>query len=160
MDNLITYFNTYELEIKLTSEKIFINTITSNETFALHSVNGIGVVVLIKEYNKALILWKSQNNNILVFYVFGGLFVLIGSFSFFASVVVPFFLFIVSAIFFTIGVYLKKENEPILMSAVRIMMSGGNRDFQFDNSGIKSENVAEFVAKVESTLSAYHKNND
>ncbi len=57
---------------------------------------------------------------------------------------------------------LNKSNKekPILMSAVRIMMSGGNRDFQFDKTGIKSVNVAEFVAKVETTLTAYHKNND
>lgn len=54
----------------------------------------------------------------------------------------------------------KTNNEPKLMSAVRIMMSGGNRDFQFDKTGIKSGNVAEFVAKVESTLTSYHKNND
>lgn len=46
------------------------------------------------------------------------------------------------------------------MSAVRVMMSGGNRDFQFDKAGIQSGNIAEFVAKVESTLTAYHKNND
>jgi hypothetical protein len=44
-----------------------------------------------------------------------------------------------------------KNNEPKLMSAVRIMMSGGNRDFQFDKTGIKSGNIAEFVANVEST---------
>ncbi len=54
----------------------------------------------------------------------------------------------------------KNNNEPILMSAVRIMMSGGNRDFKFDKTGVKSGNVAEFVTKVESTLTAYHKNND
>jgi hypothetical protein len=54
----------------------------------------------------------------------------------------------------------KTKNGPKLMSAVRIMMSGGNRDFQFDKAGIKSGNVAEFVAKVESTLTAYQKNND
>jgi hypothetical protein len=39
------------------------------------------------------------------------------------------------------------------------MMSGGNRDFKFDNTGVKSGNVAEFVASVESTLTAYQKNN-
>ena len=53
----------------------------------------------------------------------------------------------------------KKNNEPKLMSVVRIMMSGGSRDFQFEKTGIKSGNVSDFVAKVESTLTAYHKNN-
>jgi hypothetical protein len=40
------------------------------------------------------------------------------------------------------------------------MMSGGNRDFQFDKMGIKSGNIAEFVALVESTLTSYHKNTE
>lgn len=52
-----------------------------------------------------------------------------------------------------------KKEKPNLMSAVRIIMSGGNRDFQFDKTGIKSGDVAELVAKVELTLTAYHKNN-
>jgi hypothetical protein len=43
------------------------------------------------------------------------------------------------------------------MSAVRIMLNGGNRDFEFDKAGVDSEAVAEFVARVESTLTAYHK---
>ena len=46
------------------------------------------------------------------------------------------------------------------MSAVRIMISGGVRDFQFNKTSIDSNNIAEFVVKVESTLTAYHKNND
>ncbi len=163
MENVFSQFTADNLEIKLTSEKLFINTNTSNETFALRSVNGIGVVDLVEEYNKALTLWKSQKGAGPVFYAFGGIFALLGLYSFSWSVGFAFFVLIVSALFFRMGyvqVEKNKNNEPKLMSAVRIMMSGGNRDFQFDKSGIKSGNVAEFVAKVESTLTAYHKNND
>ena len=58
----------------------------------------------------------------------------------------------------TIGLYIiAKYRKPVLMSAVRIMLNGGNRDFEFDKTGVDSEAVAEFVARVESTLTAYHK---
>ncbi len=39
------------------------------------------------------------------------------------------------------------------------MMSGGNRDFMFDKADTNSNSVAEFVAKVENTLTAFHKKN-
>jgi len=38
-------------------------------------------------------------------------------------------------------------------------MNGGNRDFKFDKSSSDANKIAEFVAKVEETLTAYHKNN-
>jgi hypothetical protein len=37
------------------------------------------------------------------------------------------------------------------------MMTGGNRDFMFDKANSNSIEVAEFVAKVEDTLTAFHK---
>jgi hypothetical protein len=52
-----------------------------------------------------------------------------------------------------------KKQKPTMMSAVRIMMNGGNRDFQFDKTGIGNEKVAEFVVKVEATLTSYQKMN-
>jgi len=163
MENILSQFTADNLEIKLTSEKLFINTTTSNETFALRSVNGIGVVDLVDEYNKALTLWKSQKGAGPVFYVFAVIFVIWGIWSFSSSIGLAIFILLMAALFFRMG-YVQteknKNNEPKLMSAVRIMMSGGNRDFQFDKTGIKSGNVAEFVAKVESTLTSYHKNNE
>lgn len=164
MENILSQFNAGNLEIKLTNEKLFINTATSSETFALRSVNGIGVVDLVDEYNKALTAWKIQRLNQKIFLGIGiflaviGFYILVKGGSLvigFGFLVFGSFLAIVSKIGMN-----KTNNEPKLMSAVRIMMSGGNRDFQFDKTGIKSENVAEFVAKVESTLTSYHKNND
>jgi hypothetical protein len=37
------------------------------------------------------------------------------------------------------------------------MMTGGNRDFTFDKAQANSMDVAEFVAKVEDTLTAFHR---
>jgi hypothetical protein len=162
MENILSQFNADNLDIKLTSEKLFINTAASNEAFAVRSVNGIGVVDLIDDYNKALTAWKNvrlSQKILLGFGIFMGLF---GLWNMQYSVGTGFFSMLLGGVFAIralIGMN-KTNNEPKLMSAVRIMMSGGNRDFQFDKTGIKSGNVAEFVAKVESTLTAYHKNND
>lgn len=159
MENILSQFNADNLEIKLTSEKLFINTTTSNETFALRSVNGIGVIDLVDEYNKALTAWKKTLPGTYVLMGFGALIFIAG---FFGEKIEPGIILMGFAM--AIGGYFlmvnSKKKKPNLLSAVRIMMSGGNRDFQFDKTGIKSGNIAEFVAKVESTLTSYHKNND
>ena len=49
MENILSQFNADNLDIKLTSEKLFINTAASSEAFALRSVNGIGVVDLVDD---------------------------------------------------------------------------------------------------------------
>jgi hypothetical protein len=159
MENILSQFNADNLEIKLTSEKLFINTITSNETFALRSVNGIGVIDLVDEYNKALTAWKKTVPGTYVLMGMGALMSIAGVFG---EKIEPTTILLGFAV--AIGGYFlmmnSEKKKPNLMSAVRIMMSGGNRDFQFDKTGITSGNIAEFVAKVESTLTSYHKNND
>jgi hypothetical protein len=163
MENILSQFNADNLDVKLTSEKLYINTTASSETFALRSVNGIGVVDLVDEYNHALTLYKNRKNSTKIFfYVCGIFFVVWGLICFLVSTTFAVILLTVSLVIFIVANTRidKNNNEPILMSAVRIMMSGGNRDFKFDKTGVKSGNVAEFVTKVESTLTAYHKNND
>lgn len=161
MENLLSQFNADNLEIKLTSEKIFINTAISTETFALRSINGIGVVDLVEEYNKALTTSKSLKDSAFFAYFIAVSF-LIGAIYFFSNNIsgtLSVFFLVISFLLFFWGYNLSKTKEPSLMSAVRIMMSGGNRDFQFDKTGSKSGNIAEFVAEVENTLTSYHKNN-
>jgi hypothetical protein len=163
MENLLSQFISDNLEIKLTSEKLFINTPTSNETFALRSLNGIGVVDLVEDFNKALTIWKAEKNGGIAIQIMGFILIILGLINLLSSIGLGIFLFIISALLVWRGsVQLRKykNNEPKLMSVVRIMMSGGNRDFQFDKMGIKSGNIAEFVALVESTLTSYHKNTE
>ena len=157
MENILSQFNAENLEIKLTSEKLFINTITSNETFALRSVNGVGVIDLVDDYNQALTIWKKKSDSLVALFIFGGLCLIAGIAS--GEEGSPGIMLGTAMIAY--GFYLLNQSikKPSLMSAVRIMMSGGNRDFQFDKTGIKSGNIAEFVANVESTLTSYHKNN-
>jgi hypothetical protein len=160
MENILSQFNADNLDIKLTSEKLFINTAASSEAFALRSVNGIGVVDLIDDYNKSLTVWKKKSFFPYWLFILGGIF-LMGSFTGKPEDLIIGLMVGLAAI---VGGYFllnkSKKEKPNLMSAVRIMMSGGNRDFQFDKTGITSGNVAELVAKVETTLTAYHKNND
>lgn len=159
MEDILSQFNANNLDIKLTSEKLFINTAASNEAFALRSVNGVGVIDLVDDYNKALTMWKKKSTTPYVLFILGGMSLLSGivgeSENVAAGITVG--LFVIG-----VGVFIQDKSnkeKPNLMSAVRIMMSGGNRDFQFDKTGSVSGNIAEFVAKVESTLTSYHKNN-
>lgn len=160
MENILSQFNADNLEIKLTSEKLFIKTAMSNEAFALRSVNGVGVIDLVDEFNKALTIWKEKSGAPYFLFVIGAFFMLSVFGAKQTSDIGPIITLGIIAII--AGYFLLEKNKkkkPILMSAVRIMISGGNRDFQFDKTGSGSGNIAEFVAKVESTLTSYHKNN-
>ncbi len=156
MEKIISVLQTPEgLEFKLTSEKLFIQSATGMETFALRSINGIGVVDQIELYNSNLSgvkLWKRMCitwGTILV--IGGGLISLIGN-----SVSR---VFGVAFILLGIFIYSRISNvkNPELRSSVRIMLNGMNRDFLFIKKNEVSSAVAEFVARVEDTLTAYHK---
>jgi hypothetical protein len=140
---------------------LFINTTESSEVFALRSVNGIGVVDLVEDFNKALTARKTLRSLQKTMLIIGIIITLSGLWVFQYSLGVGFAFIVFGGIFAIPALIgLNRSNiEPELMSAVRIMISGGNRDFKFNKTGIKSGNVAEFVVKVESTLTAYHKNN-
>jgi len=161
MNNTISHFQVEGLEIKLTEDKLFINTITSNEAFALRSIDGIGVIDMVENYNIALNnikVLKNQSN----MYIVTGLLVLICSLYIFNLDLTIFGIIMLfgSLASFGFGIWLRSGlAQPSLKSAVRIMMSGGNRDFTFDKADTKSQNIAEFVANVENTLTAFHKNN-
>jgi hypothetical protein len=72
------------------------------------------------------------------------------------------FTLILSLPLLAIGIYILSKvgnnQPPQLESCVRIMLNGMNRDFSFDKRKTSSSNVANFVARVEDTLTAFHKN--
>jgi hypothetical protein len=165
MENLLSQFKVQGLEIKLTSEKLYINTNSSSEVFALRSVNGIGVIDLVEDYKKKLDFYnndlkftKSSGFASIIFAIIF-IFVSIGSES-------GEFLFKPAIFLIGIGIFLlnyknlKKDKKPELMSVLRVMMSGGNRDFEFSKHGNVGNEIENFVSKVESTLTAYQKRND
>ena len=169
MENTLSHFQVSGLEIKLTEDKLFINTSISNEAFALRSVDGIGIVDLVQNYNEELadLNYKKMMSGIFIIVGIVVLLVVIlvyGTGSVTAITegdkVLRFLGFITSAFFFLTGFWVRKTLvEPTLKSSVRIMMSGGNRDFMFDKADTNSNSVAEFVVKVENTLTAFHKKN-
>lgn len=161
MENTISHFQVEGLEIKLTEEKLFINTTISNEAFALRSVDGIGVIDLVQNYNTAINNVKELKNQSNI-YIITGVVIAIFSIWFFKSDMSTIALIILffGVAFAGFGIWLRSGLvQPTLKSAVRIMMSGGNRDFTFDKADTNSQNIAEFVANVENTLTAFHKNN-
>lgn len=158
MENTLKTLETDGLSIKLTDEKLFINTATSMETFALRSIDGIGVIDLVQELNEEITGYK-QKNNVQVVNVISGIIILImGLYICSVDITIGSTVSIVGLAFAGFA-YLSKMGtiKPTLKSAVRIMMAGGNRDFVFDKANSNGVEVAEFVAKVEDTLTAFHK---
>lgn len=165
MEKTISHFQVEGLEIKLTVDKLYINTVASNEAFALRSIDGIGVIDLVKDFNESMNHYKKIKNTIktgkISAFIGGVLLLLALNLYFNDNYLFSMFSCYFGIILLIIGVVNmnKKLQMPTLKSAVRIMMSGGNRDFSFDKADTNSQNIAEFVANVENTLTAFHKNN-
>ena len=46
--------------MKITNDKLFVNSAISNETFALRSVNGVGIVDMVERFNQDLKDYKAK----------------------------------------------------------------------------------------------------
>lgn len=164
------------LTMKLTSEKLYVNSISSNETFALRSVNGIGIVDLVEKFNQDLNEWEKKTSKPWIAIIPLGLIALFflkvfidsattTAVGFFSNEPLPpdYYLLFISCLFAVPVVFLLFRNmnlpKPLLKSAVRIMLNGMSRDFEFDKKLFGSQEVAKFVALVEDTLTSYHKAN-
>ncbi len=157
MSTTISQLQTEGLQIKLTDEKLFINTSTSSETFALRSIDGIGVIDLVDKLNEEMTAFKKARVGFINLIVSGSFFFLGGIYFVNIDSSVGFGTLLLGAGMAGFGLYkLNGYTKPTLKSAVRIMMTGGNRDFMFDKANSNSIEVAEFVAKVEDTLTAFH----
>ncbi|MDU0808028.1 hypothetical protein [Aquirufa regiilacus] len=158
MENVVSNFESPEISIKLTDEKLYIKTLSSSETFALRSINGIGIVDLIDKYNVELTAQKNAKKPTGL-YILGG-FLLLAGIGNIAVSIGPALIFIIlgGAVFYWAST--QQAPEPTLKSAVRIMISGMNRDFEFDKSGPYVNQIAQFIVKIEETLTAYQKNNN
>jgi hypothetical protein len=159
MEQTISQLQLTGLQIKLTSEKLYIQTNVSQEAIALRSINGIGVVDLVDEYNKELTTFKAlkqkANQGLILMIV-----------STILAIFVYFQIGFAGVILCGVGIIggfiaYNKHNqiqEPSLKSSVRIMITGTTRDFTFNKAYSNASDVANFVAQVENTLSAFHKN--
>lgn len=147
-------------EISLTDDKVYVTAIGSQETFALRSVNGIGTYDDIEDYNKQLEANKIKDHTLLkpggiTFGVLGVIFAVTLGKDFY---ILAAFTIIVGIIFYAIGANAKSaEEQSEMKSYFRIMLSGGDRKFQFDKKASNAKDVADFCNKVEDTLTAYNK---
>ena len=154
METIAEFNDNKGFNVKLTDEKIFIEAAGSSETIALRGLNGVGLYDNIEKYNKELVQYKTDGKGAEVFkwifLVLAGIILIIG----FPNSVIP--AIIVAGI--AIGIpklLMNKNKEPILDSYFRLMLSGGDRKFKFNKSDETSVKIADFINKVEDTLTAY-----
>jgi hypothetical protein len=159
MDNIISQFKAGNLVMRLTNEKLFIDTATLNESIALSSIQEINVVDLLEEHGQKSSIWNKEREGPL--YVFGVLFAIWGLYSFSLFLGYAIFVLIISVIVF-IWAYVRKTNNlmksPKEMMALRISYQSGNREYKFENTGVENSKINDFITKVESRLSAVEQN--
>ena len=145
--------------VKLTKDKIFITAVGNEETFALRGVNGVGLYDDIDKYNKELEEQKKVNHK-LNGYIMIALGIILGI----AGIIniqtdsTTAIMFIVEGIGVGVGgnLMMKAKNEPPkLDSYFKLILSGGDRKFKFDKNDETSASIADFINKIEDTLTAY-----
>jgi hypothetical protein len=155
------------LNVKLTADKIYINTIGKEETFALRGLNGIGIYDDIKKYNSDLNKIKSENSTLDIFRI--GLIA-------FSSFLLLNLLWDISEIIehnpasdqyvklsfvvisISLSFFIKRwhnKSTPQLDSYLKIILSSGDRNFRFNKDEKNAKNIAQFINQVEDTLTAY-----
>ena len=142
------------LEFKITDDKLYIETSTGSETYALRSINGISVKDDINTFDEELGKQKSARDG-----AYG--FIIGGVFSFVCGMLmgVPIAGLLIGGLLFFIGYkgLLGLNAEPKMRSIVRITMNSGDKSFSFFKDDANSGEVADFVATLEDTLTAFHK---
>ena len=148
METVAEFNDNHGFNVKLTNEKIFIDAAGSSETIALRGLNGVGLYDNIKKYNREIEGDKvtGQMKNVwLAFFLCCAIMLIYSE------------LYIVGMIFAGCSIIPKlfSVKEPILDSYFRLMLSGGDRKFKFNKSDETSIKIADFINKVEDTLTAY-----
>ena len=160
MDIIAEFNDDKGFNVKLTKDKIFITAIGNEETFALRGVNGVGLYDDIEKYNKELEENKTNNKNT-QWKIAMGFGILIGVLGIILLTLNNPELggtYAIEGIVFAIFSYFKTKqtNEPPkLDSYFKLILSGGDRKFKFDKNDETSASIADFINKIEDTLTAY-----
>lgn len=155
----IAEFNDQDgVNLKLTEDKIFVTSIGNEETFALRSINGVGLYDDIDKYTKELDSFKSKKKRIrraaILFYVIATTQLSVLFVAGPGAIMLP---LIFAGIGFLISRSSRKKTSPILDSYFKLMISGNDKSFLFNKNDSNVKDVADFINKVEETLTAYHK---
>jgi hypothetical protein len=168
MEVIAEFSDNEGLNCKLTKDRLYITSLGNEEIFALRGINGVGIYDDIVKFNEELELYKDYLNEIRKLKLYKKIYFVLSSLSF----VVAFYLFsqldiqfwgnlayIMSILFFILG-YRSKPSEiyekPKLESYVRLILSGGERNFLFNKSDKNSVFIADFINKLEKTLTAHN----
>lgn len=159
MDIIAEFNDDKGFNVKLTKDKIFITAIGNEETFALRGVNGVGLYDDIEKYNKELEDQKKINHklngNLMIFLgIIIGIYSII-SFQDDSSTAIT---MIIEGIALGVGGFFirkAKNQPPNLDSYFKLILSGGDRKFKFDKNDETSASIADFINKIEDTLTAY-----
>ena len=145
--------------VKLTKDKIFITAVGNEETFALRGVNGVGLYDDIEKYNKELEEQKKVNPKLNGYIMIGlGIFLGIAGVINIQTDSTTAIMFIIEGIGLGVGgnLMMKAKNKPPkLDSYFKLILSGGDRKFKFDKNDETSASIADFINKIEDTLTAY-----
>ena len=152
METFISEINAPDLQIKLSGENLYIKTAIKSETFALRSINEIGIIDLVDEFNLALAKHLKKRSSAFGIMITGITLLSVG------IVLKIWWLSIWGILPLIIGnILLKKLDDPTLKSSLRLVMSNGSRNFEFDKFEYGISKVEEFVHNVESTLCNIHR---
>lgn len=158
MENIKKILRAGMLEFTLTEDKLFIKGPTGQESFALRSLNGIGIYddiekhkIELDNFNTSANPKKATKHFGIVLLVFGLVILMM------KQIVIGIVSGGIGAFFFHVSSKIEDPIAPKLESEVRIMLSGGSRNFRFLKEDSNSIEVAEFIAFIEETLTAYNK---
>jgi hypothetical protein len=175
MDIIAEFSDNVGLTCKLTKDRFYVSSLGNEETFALRGVNGIGIYDDLEKYNTELTLFKSQDEKIknaknarkifaYILYFLAAYFVIMGLTSYHEPMSLIFCLIFGGLSSF--GAY-KLQNSPLdtslfnipepkLETYLRVILSGGERKFLFNKSEGNAVLIADFINKLEQTLTAYN----
>jgi len=164
--DLAMFTDGFKCDIKLTTERIYAKSVGLEETYALRSVDGIGVYddidkfkndkLKVKEKTTAL---KNKGIALTIYAVILG----IGGFFLLTEGNGPIYAIIMLVCAAVCGYYgnemfeksKKMKADVKLDSYVKIIISGNNKLYLFNKKSKDAAKVAEFINKVEETLTKY-----
>ena len=159
MDVIAEFNDDKGFNVKLTKDKIFITSVGNEETFALRGVNGVGLYDDMEKYNKDL---EEQNK---VNHKFNGaMMIIIGVCMILYTITqagkiteTEIYLIIEGLVLGGAGMWVRKQKHkpPKMDSYFKLILSGGDRKFLFDKTDDTSASIADFINKLEETLTAY-----
>lgn len=152
MENVLSEINVNHLQLKLSNQKLYIKTALTTETFALKTINEISVIDLIDEFNKSLAQHLKKRSSAFGIATTGIILFLVG------IVLKVWLLSLCSVLPLIIGItQLNKLDDPALKSSLRLIMTNGYRDFEFNKLDHESSKIDEFIFNVKSTLRNIHR---